>query len=120
MAAAVENFKDDDHASGRFFCKKIPPSCLGGVGLLSGKVEQGQEEEVDGHAGQVVLELGSLAHVLGIAQGNGRIAKETGCYTCQGVEVVLADKNQTKNNDETGPHKGPGHISAADMPGRIA
>ena len=70
MAAAVENFKDDDHASGRFFCKKIPPSCLGGVGLLSGKVEQGQEEEVDGHAGQVVLELGCLAHVLGIAQGN--------------------------------------------------
>ena len=70
MAAAVENFKDDDHASGRFFCKKIPPSCLGGVGLLSGKIKQGQEEEVDGHAGQVVLELGCLAHVLGIAQGN--------------------------------------------------
>ena len=103
-----------------FWGKKLLLVDLGGAGLLPSKIEQGQEEEVDGHAGQVVLELGSLAHVLGIAQGNGRIAKETGCYTCQGVEVVLADKNQTKNNDETGPHKGPGHISAADMPGRIA
>ena len=38
--------------------------------LLSGKVEQGQEKEVDGHAGQVVLELGCLAHILGIAEGD--------------------------------------------------
>ena len=39
--------------------------------FLSGKIEQGQEEEVDAHAGQVVLELGCLAHILGIAKSDG-------------------------------------------------
>ena len=38
--------------------------------FLSGKIEQGQEEEVDAHASQVVFELGRLAHILGIAEGD--------------------------------------------------
>ena len=71
MVAAVENFKPKNgHVSGRFLVwSSLSPS----------KVQQGQEKEVDGHAGEMVLELGRLSHVLGIAQGNGRIAKETGC-----------------------------------------
>lgn len=79
MVAAVENFKDDDHESGRFLGQKTPPSGLGGAGLLPSKIEQGQEEEVDAHAGEMVLELGCLAHILGIAKGDGGVAKETSC-----------------------------------------
>ena len=70
MVAAVVNFKDDDHESGRFLGQKTPPSGLGGAGLLPSKIEQGQEEEVDAHASQVVFELGRLAHILGIAEGD--------------------------------------------------
>jgi hypothetical protein len=61
MVAAVENFKDDDHESGRLLIwSSLSPS----------KVQQGQEKEMDAHAGQVVLELGRLAHILGIAEGD--------------------------------------------------
>lgn len=120
MVAAVENFKDDDHESGRFLGQKTPPSGLGGAGLLPSKIEQGQEEEVDAHAGQVVLELGRLAHILGIAKSDGGVAKETSCHTSKGVEVVLGHKDKAENDDETSPHKGPGQISATDMSGRIA
>ena len=112
MVAAVENFKTKNgHVSGRLLVwSSLSPS----------KVQQGQEKEVDGHAGEMVLELGRLAQILGIAKSDGRVAKETSCHTSKSVEVVLGDKDQAKNNDETGPHKGPDHISAADMPGRIA
>ena len=70
MVAAVENFKKNGHESGRLLIwSSLSPS----------KVQQGQEKEMDGHAGEMVLELGCLAHILGIAKGDGGVAKETSC-----------------------------------------
>ncbi len=88
--------------------------------FLSGKIEQGQEEEVDGHAGEMVLELGRLAHILGIAKSDGRVAKETSCYTSQGIKIIFGHKDKAENDDEDGPKDCPRQVATADMFGRIA
>ena len=94
MVAAVENFKKNGHESGRLLIwSSLSPS----------KVQQGQEKEVDGHAGEMVLELGRLAQILGIAKSDGGVAKETSCHTSKGVEVVLGHKDKAENDDEDGP-----------------
>ena len=112
MVAAVENFKTKNgHVSGRLLVwSSLSPS----------KVQQGQEKEVDGHAGEMVLELGRLAQILGIAKSDGRVAKETSCYASQGIKIIFGHKDKAENDDEDGPKDCPGQIATADMFCRIA